>query len=89
MLSATDKDLLTKTGAGTPMGDSFRRFWVPVTRARAISAPASSPPRRRMARRTPCARAARRPTGPSPSPTWWPRASVIPSAVSAAARSTR
>jgi phenylpropionate dioxygenase-like ring-hydroxylating dioxygenase large terminal subunit len=30
MLSAADNELLTRTGAGTPMGDMFRRFWTPV-----------------------------------------------------------
>ena len=30
MLSAKDNEMLTRTGAGTPMGDLFRRFWVPV-----------------------------------------------------------
>ena len=30
MLSAPDNELLTRTGAGTPMGDYFRRFWLPV-----------------------------------------------------------
>ena len=30
MLSAEDNNLLTQTGAGTGMGDYFRRFWQPV-----------------------------------------------------------
>ena len=30
MLSAEDNELLTRTGAGTPMGEFFRRFWLPV-----------------------------------------------------------
>lgn len=30
MLSAQDNELLTRTGAGTPMGEYFRRFWLPV-----------------------------------------------------------
>jgi phenylpropionate dioxygenase-like ring-hydroxylating dioxygenase large terminal subunit len=30
MLSAADNELLTRTGAGTPMGELFRRFWTPV-----------------------------------------------------------
>jgi len=30
MLSTNDNELLTRTGPGTPMGDLFRRFWVPV-----------------------------------------------------------
>ena len=39
MLSATDNDLLTRTGAGTPMGDYFRRFWVPVLLSRELPDP--------------------------------------------------
>jgi phenylpropionate dioxygenase-like ring-hydroxylating dioxygenase large terminal subunit len=30
MLSATDNELLTRTGPGTPMGELFRRFWQPA-----------------------------------------------------------
>ena len=30
MLSREDNDLLTQTGPGTPMGDMFRRYWLPV-----------------------------------------------------------
>jgi phenylpropionate dioxygenase-like ring-hydroxylating dioxygenase large terminal subunit len=30
MLSKEDNEILTLTGAGTPMGELFRRFWVPV-----------------------------------------------------------
>ena len=30
MLSPHDNELLTRTGAGTPMGDLFRRFWLPA-----------------------------------------------------------
>ena len=30
MLSAADNDLLTRTGPGTPMGEYFRRYWLPV-----------------------------------------------------------
>ena len=29
MLTTEDNDLLTKVGPGTPMGDLFRRFWLP------------------------------------------------------------
>ena len=28
-ISQDDNELLTRTGAGTPMGDLFRRYWVP------------------------------------------------------------
>jgi hypothetical protein len=30
MLSAEDNVLLARTGLGTPMGDFFRRFWMPL-----------------------------------------------------------
>lgn len=30
MLNAADNEMLTRTGEGTPMGELFRRFWVPV-----------------------------------------------------------
>jgi phenylpropionate dioxygenase-like ring-hydroxylating dioxygenase large terminal subunit len=30
MLTHEDNDLLTRTGAGTPMGDLIRRYWIPV-----------------------------------------------------------
>jgi phthalate 4,5-dioxygenase oxygenase subunit len=30
MLSEKDNQLLTRTGAGTPMGELFRRFWQPI-----------------------------------------------------------
>src|SRR5690606_32199817 len=36
MLNARDNELLTRTGPGTPMGDYFRRFWVPVLLAEEI-----------------------------------------------------
>ena len=36
MLSATDNEILTRTGAGTPMGDYFRRFWLPVALSREL-----------------------------------------------------
>ena len=30
MLSQDDNDLLTQTGPGTPMGEVFRRNWLPI-----------------------------------------------------------
>ena len=36
MLSAEDNEGLTRTGAGTPMGDFFRRFWLPVLLSREL-----------------------------------------------------
>ncbi|MEL0019844.1 MAG: Rieske 2Fe-2S domain-containing protein, partial [Rickettsiales bacterium] len=34
MLTAEENDLLTQTGAETPMGQYFRRFWQPVALSR-------------------------------------------------------
>src|SRR5690625_7189714 len=33
MLSKEDNQLLTQTDAGTPMGDLFRRYWIPALRS--------------------------------------------------------
>ena len=30
MLSKADNELLTSAGRGTPMGELFRRFWMPA-----------------------------------------------------------
>ena len=30
MLTAADNATLTQTGPGTPLGELFRRFWLPV-----------------------------------------------------------
>jgi len=30
MLSKKENELLTQTGAGTPMGELFRRYWIPA-----------------------------------------------------------
>ena len=45
MLSAAENEMLTRTGPGTPMGDLFRRFWVPVLLAREIPEPDCPPVR--------------------------------------------
>jgi phenylpropionate dioxygenase-like ring-hydroxylating dioxygenase large terminal subunit len=45
VLSAADNELLTRTGAGTPMGEYLRRFWLPVLLARELPA-ADGPPLR-------------------------------------------
>ncbi|OAI40665.1 hypothetical protein AYO38_05525 [bacterium SCGC AG-212-C10] len=45
MLSAKDNDLLTQTNPGTPMGDLFRRFWLPVLLAKEVGGPDSDPVR--------------------------------------------
>ena len=46
MLSRADNELLTETGPGTPMGEYFRRFWIPVLLSREL---------RRARWRSPCA----------------------------------
>jgi nitrite reductase/ring-hydroxylating ferredoxin subunit len=43
MLSAADNELLTRTGAGTPMGEYFRRFWQPVALSRELAEPDGAP----------------------------------------------
>ena len=34
MLSNEDNELITNTDRGTPMGELFRRFWLPVALSR-------------------------------------------------------
>ena len=46
MLSREDNETLVRTGAGTPMGELFRSYWIPVLLseqfiARIIPAPSS------------------------------------------------
>lgn len=48
MLSAQDNDLLTRVGPGTPMGELFRRFWLPALLSDEIEAPDSPPVRLRI-----------------------------------------
>ncbi len=43
MLSAADNEMLTRTGAATPMGQLFRRFWQPVALSRELSDPDGTP----------------------------------------------
>jgi phenylpropionate dioxygenase-like ring-hydroxylating dioxygenase large terminal subunit len=45
VLSAEDNALLTRTGAGTPMGAFFRRFWLPVLLAQELPEPDGPPVR--------------------------------------------
>ena len=45
MLSQADNELLTRTGAGTPMGELFRRFWQPVLLSPELPAPDGPPVR--------------------------------------------
>ncbi len=48
MLTHADNELLTRTGAGSPMGEYFRRFWQPVALSREIAQPDSPPIRVRV-----------------------------------------
>ena len=43
MLSAADNEILVRTSAGTPMGEYFRRYWLPVALSRDMPAPDSPP----------------------------------------------
>jgi phthalate 4,5-dioxygenase oxygenase subunit len=43
MLSAADNELLVRTGPGTPMGEYFRRYWLPVALSRELPAPDCAP----------------------------------------------
>lgn len=38
MLSKEDNELLTRTDAGTPMGDLFRRYWIPAVASNELEA---------------------------------------------------
>ncbi len=44
-ISKDDNELLTRTGAGTPMGDLFRRYWVPALFADELPNPDCPPVR--------------------------------------------
>jgi phthalate 4,5-dioxygenase oxygenase subunit len=48
MLSEADNDLLTQTGPGTPMGELFRRFWLPALLPSELPAPDCAPIRFRI-----------------------------------------
>ena len=43
MLRAADNELLTRTGPGTPMGNLFRRFWVPALLSQQLPEPDGPP----------------------------------------------
>lgn len=45
MLSREENELLTRTGPGTPMGDLFRRYWIPILCADELPAPDCAPVR--------------------------------------------
>jgi phenylpropionate dioxygenase-like ring-hydroxylating dioxygenase large terminal subunit len=48
MLSASDNEMLTRTGPGTPMGELFRRFWQPVLLSQQLPLPDCPPVRVRI-----------------------------------------
>ena len=48
MLSQEENDLLCRTRAGTPMGNLFRRFWLPVALSRELPKPDCPPVRLRI-----------------------------------------
>ena len=43
MLTAEENELLTQSGAGTPMGQYFRRFWQPVALTEELPEPDGAP----------------------------------------------
>jgi phenylpropionate dioxygenase-like ring-hydroxylating dioxygenase large terminal subunit len=45
MLTAEDNTMLTRVGAGTPMGELMRRFWIPALLSHEIAEPDSAPVR--------------------------------------------
>ncbi|HTI85341.1 MAG TPA: Rieske 2Fe-2S domain-containing protein [Alphaproteobacteria bacterium] len=48
MLSREDNELLTRVGAGTPMGDLMRRYWIPAAFSDQVAKPDSPPIRVRL-----------------------------------------
>ena len=48
MLSREDNERLTRVGAGTPMGELMRRYWIPAAFSDAIAKPDSPPQRVRL-----------------------------------------
>lgn len=48
MLSAQDNEILTRVGPGTPMGDVFRRYWIPACLSSEIAEPDGPPVRVRL-----------------------------------------
>ena len=43
MLSAADNETITRAGPGTPVGELFRRFWLPALLASELPHPDSDP----------------------------------------------
>src|SRR5438874_159612 len=48
MLTKEENELLTRCGPGTPMGELFRRFWLPIALASELPEPDSTPVRLRI-----------------------------------------
>src|ERR1700716_1237926 len=48
MLSSTDNQLLTQVGPGTPVGELFRRFWIPALLSDELPGPDCEPVRLRL-----------------------------------------
>src|SRR5438093_8605444 len=48
MLSKEDNELLTQTGPGTPMGELFRRFWLPAILSKELPGADCAPIRVRL-----------------------------------------
>src|SRR5215208_942658 len=48
MLSTSENDLLCRVGAGTPMGDLFRNYWLPALRSDELPSPDCPPARLRI-----------------------------------------
>jgi len=45
MLSREDNELLTRVGAGTPMGSLMRRYWIPALFSEQVAEPDCTPVR--------------------------------------------
>jgi phthalate 4,5-dioxygenase len=48
MLSREANEVLTRVDAGTPMGELFRRFWLPALLSEELAKPDSAPVRLRL-----------------------------------------
>ena len=48
MLSVKENELITRVGPGTPMGELYRRFWLPVLQAEELPVPDCTPVRLRV-----------------------------------------
>ena len=48
MLGSEENELLTRIGAGTPMGELVRQYWIPALLSRSLPEPDSEPMRVRL-----------------------------------------